>query len=147
MKCTSGIVGTFMGPRSPGTGYVLLHHYMGEIDGVYRAWGFARGGTGALSQAIASSAQAAGVEIRLDSPVARVLVKGGVAAGVVLSNGDEFFADRVISNADAKTTFLKLVEPKELPDEFLGDVRRYRMASPACKVNLALSGLPKFTSL
>src|SRR6185295_17027194 len=106
------IIGTFLGPRSPGTGYVLLHHYIGELDSVHRAWGFARGGTGALSGAIASAARAAGVEIRTDSPVARVLVKGGVATGVVLTNGDEFHADRIISNADAKTTFLKLVEPK-----------------------------------
>jgi len=146
-KCTSGIIGTFLGPRSPGTGYVLLHHYIGEIDGVFRSWGFARGGTGALSQAIASAAREAGAELRVDAPVESVLVKNGTAVGVVLANGDEIYADRVISNADARTTFLKLVEAKELPDEFLGDVRRYKMASPACKVNLALDGLPDFTSL
>jgi phytoene dehydrogenase-like protein len=146
-KCTSGIIGTFMGPRSPGTGYVLLHHYIGEIDGVHRAWGLARGGTGALSQAIASAARAAGAEIRVNAPVARVLVKNGEAVGVVLENGDELLADRVVSNADAKTTFLKLVEPGALPGEFVSDIRRYRMTSPACKVNLALSGLPAFTSL
>ena len=146
-RCTSGIIGTFMGPRSPGTGYVLLHHYIGEIDGVHRAWGFARGGTGALSQAIASAARAAGVEIRVNAPVARVLVKNGEAVGVVLENGDEILAHRVVSNADARTTFLKLVEPGALPDEFVSDIRRYRMTSPACKVNLALSGLPTFTSL
>ena len=146
-KCTSGIIGTFLGPRSPGTGYVLLHHYIGEIDGVHRAWGFARGGTGALSQAIASAARAAGAEIRVSAPVARVLVKNGEAVGVVLENGDELYAGRVISNADAKTTFLKLVEPSELPGELLSDIRRYRTASPACKVNLALSGLPHFTAL
>jgi phytoene dehydrogenase-like protein len=146
-KCTSGIIGTFLGPRSPGTGYVLLHHYIGEIDGVHRAWGFARGGTGALSQAIASAARAAGAEIRVSSPVSRVLVKGGKAVGVVLENGDEIFADRIISNADAKTTYLKLVEPKELPDELLSDIRRYKTESPACKVNLALDGLPTFTSM
>jgi len=146
-KCTSGIIGTFLGPRSPGTGYVLLHHYIGEIDGVHRAWGFARGGTGALSQAIASAARAAGAEVRVNAEVAHVLVKDGVATGVVLKNGDELYADRVISNADAKTTFLRLVEPKELPDDFVSDIRRYRTTSPACKVNLALSGLPTFTSL
>ena len=146
-KCTSGIIGTFLGPRSPGTGYVLLYHYLGELDGVPRAWGMARGGTGAVSEAIASAARAAGVEIRLNAPVARVLVKGGVAVGVVLENGDEVHADRVISNADAKTTFLRLVEPKELPDEVLSDVRRFRMKSPACKVNFALDGLPAFTAL
>jgi phytoene dehydrogenase-like protein len=146
-KATSGIIGTFMGPRSPGTGYVLLHHYIGENDTVLRSWGFARGGTGALSQAIASAARAAGAEIRTDSPVARILVQDGAAVGVVLQNGDEMHAQRVISNADAKTTFLRLVEPGQLPDEFVADVRRYRMASPACKVNLALDGLPRFTAL
>ncbi|HVY45504.1 MAG TPA: NAD(P)/FAD-dependent oxidoreductase [Minicystis sp.] len=146
-KCTSGIIGTFLGPRSPGTGYVLLHHYIGELDGVHRAWGFARGGTGALSQAIASSARAAGVEVRVDAPVARVLVKGGAAVGVVLETGEEVLGDRVVSNADAKTTFLRLVEGKELPDEFVADVRRFKTASPACKVNLALAALPAFKSL
>lgn len=146
-KCTSGIIGTFLGPRSPGTGYVLLHHYVGEIDGVFRSWGFARGGTGALSQAIASAAREAGAEIRVNAPVARVLVRNGEAVGVALENGDELYADRIVSNADARTTYLKLVEPKELPDELLSDIRRFRIASPACKVNLALDGLPRFTSL
>lgn len=146
-KCTSGIIGTFLGPRSAGTGYVLLHHYIGELDGVHRAWGFARGGTGALSQAIASAARAAGVEIRVNAPVARILIKGGEAVGVALQNGDEIFAERVISNADVKTTFLGLVDEKELPSDFLGDIRRYRMTSAACKVNFALSGLPTFTSM
>lgn len=146
-KCTSGIIGTFLGPRSPGTGYVLLHHYLGEIDGTFRAWGLARGGTGALSQAIASAAREAGVEIKLNSPVAQVNVKNGEATGVTLTNGDEYTSDIVVSNADAKRTFLKLVERKQLPDEFVGDIERFRMASPACKVNLALDGLPNFTSL
>jgi phytoene dehydrogenase-like protein len=147
MKCTSGIIGTFLGPRSAGTGYVLLHHYMGELDTVHRAWGLARGGTGALSEAIASAARAAGVEIRLGAPVARVLVRGGAATGVVLQNGDEIHADLVVSNADAKTTFLRLVEKTDLPDDFVRDIDRYRMTSPACKVNLALAGLPHFTAL
>jgi phytoene dehydrogenase-like protein len=146
-KCTSGIIGTFLGPRSPGTGYVLLHHYLGEVDGVFRAWGLARGGTGALSQAIASAAREAGVEIKLNSPVAQLLIKNGEAKGVVLESGDEYTAEIVVSNADAKRTFLGLVEQKHLPDEFVHDVSRYRMSSPACKVNLALDGLPSFTSL
>jgi phytoene dehydrogenase-like protein len=146
-KSTSGIIGTFMGPRSPGSGYVLLHHYLGEIDGVFRAWGFARGGTGGLSRAIASAAREAGAEILVDAPVARVLVKNGAAVGVALENCDAYQADIVVSNADAKRTFLSLVEPQHLPDEFLHDVRRLRISSPACKVNLALDGLPEFTSL
>ncbi len=146
-RATSGTIGTFLGPRSPGTGYVLLHHYLGEIDGVFRAWGLAKGGTGALSQAIASAALEAGVEIRLNSPVARVLVKAGEAIGVALENGDELFADRIISNADARVTFLKLLDPSDVPDDFLADIRRYRVTSAACKVNLALDGLPTFPSI
>src|SRR5262249_35215380 len=87
-KAASGIIGTFLGPRSPGSAYVLLHHYMGEIDGAFRAWGFQRGGTGAISEAIASAARAQGAEIRLDAAVDRVLVNGGRATGVALTNGD-----------------------------------------------------------
>src|SRR6185437_10477771 len=83
-KSASGIIGTFLGPRSPGTAYVLLHHYMGEIDGVCRAWGFAKGGTGAVSEAIASAARGFGAEVRCETGVSKVLVKGGNAAGVVL---------------------------------------------------------------
>lgn len=146
-KCSSGIIGNFLGPRSAGSGYVLLHHYVGEIDGIPRAWGFARGGTGAVTQAIASAARAAGVEIRTGAKVERVLVRRGEAVGVVLENGDELFADRVISNADAKTTFLRLVAEEDVPPDYLSDIRRFRMTSPACKVNLSLAALPRFTSL
>jgi phytoene dehydrogenase-like protein len=146
-KSASGIIGTFLGPRSPGTGFVLLYHYLGDIDGIYRSWGFPRGGTGAVSAAIASAARAAGAEIRVDAPVARVLVKNGEAVGVALENGDEMHASRVVSNADAKKTFLELCDPRDLPDELVSDIRRYRTKSPACKVNLALRGLPHFTSM
>src|SRR5881396_3391269 len=93
----SGIIGTFLGVRSPGTAYVLLHHYMGEIDGAFRSWGFARGGTGAISNAIASAAREAGAEIRLRAPVAKITVRRGEAIGVVLKNGDEIHADVVSS--------------------------------------------------
>ena len=89
----SGIIGTFLGVRSPGTAYVLLHHYMGEIDGAFRSWGFARGGTGAISNAIADAAREAGVEIRTKAPIAQIIVKSGKAKGVVLANGDEIYAD------------------------------------------------------
>lgn len=146
-KATSGIIGNFLGPRSPGSGYVLLYHYIGAIDGVFRAWGFAKGGTGRLSEAIAASARASGVEIKLNSPVAKVIVKDGAAIGVAMQNGDEYYGERIISNADAKVTYLKLVEEKELPGEIVSDIRRYRTLSPACKVNFALDGLPTFTAL
>jgi phytoene dehydrogenase-like protein len=146
-KATSGTIGTFLGPRSPGSGYVLLHHYLGEIDGVFRAWGFAKGGTGAVSRAIASAAIAAGVEIKTNASVARILVQNDTAIGVALENGDEYRATQVVSNADAKRTFLQFVAPEHLPGEFLHDIRRYRIASPVAKVNLALDGLPSFRSL
>src|SRR6476469_3953944 len=94
----SGIIGTFLGVRSPGTAYVLLHHYMGEIDGAFRSWGFARGGTGAISNAIASAAREAGVEIRTETAVSKINVRNGEAAGVVLTNGDELSADLVLSS-------------------------------------------------
>src|SRR3954470_4917516 len=99
----SGIIGTFLGVRSPGTAYVLLHHYMGEIDGAFRSWGFARGGTGAISNAIAAAAREAGVEIRTKAPIAKILVKEGRAKGVVLQNGDEIYADVISSSVDPRT--------------------------------------------
>src|SRR5206468_8014735 len=96
-KSASGIIGTFLGPRSPGTAYVLLHHYMGEIDGVFRAWGFAKGGNGSVSGAIARAARAAGVDIRTEAAVARVHVQNGRARSVVLESGEEVSADVVVS--------------------------------------------------
>src|SRR6516165_2802453 len=92
----SGIIGTFLGVRSPGTAYVLLHHYMGEIDGAFRSWGFARGGTGAISNAIAQAAREAGTEIRTEAPVAQIRVRSGTASGVVLADGDEIEASLVL---------------------------------------------------
>ena len=89
----SGIIGTFLGIRSPGTAYVLLHHYMGEIDGAFRSWGFSRGGTGAISNAIGDAAREAGVEIRKEAPVSKILIKNGVAHGVVLEGGEEIHAN------------------------------------------------------
>jgi len=143
----SGIIGTFLGVRSPGTAYVLLHHYMGEIDGAFRSWGFARGGTGAISNAIAAAAREAGVEIRTKAAVARIAVKNGQATGVVLANGDELTADLVLSSVDPNLTFLKFLDAKELPDEFLDEVRRYKFRGSSGKVNLALDALPNFTCL
>ncbi|HZR30498.1 MAG TPA: NAD(P)/FAD-dependent oxidoreductase [Terriglobales bacterium] len=140
----SGIIGTFLGVRSPGTAYVLLHHYMGEIDGAFRAWGFARGGTGAISNAIADAAREAGVEIRTKSAIAQILVKDGKASGVALQNGDEFHADIVSSSVDPNLTFLKFIESQHLPGEFLDEVRRYKFRGSSGKVNLALDALPEF---
>ena len=146
-KSASGIIGTFLGPHSPGTAYVLLHHYMGEIDGAFRAWGFAKNGTGGVTAAIASSARALGVEIRTGAPVRQVIVKGGRAAGVALENGDEFEAKVVLSAADPKRTFLGFVESKHFPDEFTQAIRAFRVRGSSGKVNLALSELPDFSCL
>ncbi len=143
----SGIIGTFQGVRSPGTAYVLLHHYMGEIDGAFRAWGFSRGGTGAFSMAIAGAAAEAGVEIRTQASIERIKVRDGKAVGVVLEGGDEIDASVVASSVDPHRTFLKMIEPGVLDDHFLGEVRRYKLRGSSGKVNFALSGLPDFTSL
>jgi phytoene dehydrogenase-like protein len=143
----SGIIGTFLGIRSPGTAYVLLHHYMGEIDGAFRSWGFSRGGTGAISNAIADAAREAGVEIRIQSPVGQILVKNGRATGVVLQSGEEIFANVVSSSVDPHLTFEKFLEPRELPADFLEGVRRYKFRGSSGKVNLALDAIPNFRCL
>lgn len=141
----SGIIGTFLGIRSPGTAYVLLHHYMGEIDGSFRAWGLPKGGTGAIAQAIASSARELGVEIRTEAPVAHLLMRNGRAAGVVLANGDEIRARAVISGLDPRRTFLHLVGEEHLDPEIAQQVRRFKMRGSSGKVNLALDALPELT--
>ena len=143
----SGIIGTFLGVRSPGTAYVLLHHYMGEIDGAFRSWGFSRGGTGAISNSIASAAREAGVEIRTKAPVAKILAKNGRATGVVLQSGEELSANVISSSVDPHLTFEKFLEPSELPGEFLEAVRRYKFRGSSGKVNLALDALPDFRCL
>jgi phytoene dehydrogenase-like protein len=140
----SGIIGTFLGVRSPGTAYVLLHHYMGEIDGAFRSWGLSRGGTGAISNAIGDAAREAGVEIRMETPVAQILVKDRSAGGVVLDNGDVLTARVVSSSLDPRQTFTKMVGENHLPDEFVEDVNRYKYRGSSGKVNLALDGLPNF---
>ncbi len=143
----SGIIGTFLGIRSPGTAYVLLHHYMGEIDGAFRSWGFSRGGTGAISNAIADAAREAGVEIRTKAPVVKILVKNGRACGVALQDGEELSANVVSSSVDPHLTFEKFLDPSELPADFLEGVRRYKFRGSSGKVNLALDALPNFKCL
>ena len=143
----SGIIGTFMGPRSPGSAYVMLHHYMGDIDGSFRAWGFQRGGTGEVSMAIARSAQHFGAEILTEAPVQKVLVKNGRAKGVVMENGDEYNSNIVISGLDPKVTFLNLLDENDLPSDFVKDINNFRIRGSSGKVNLALDGLPDFSAL
>jgi phytoene dehydrogenase-like protein len=146
-KSASGIIGTFLGPRSPGSAYVLLHHYMGEIDGAFRAWGFQKGGTGAISEAIAGAARAHGAEIRTDAAVERVIVRAGRATGVALASGEEISGSRVVSGLDPRMTFTRLVDPKQLPAPLVDGVSRYKFRGSSGKVNLALAGLPDFTCL
>ena len=143
----NGIIGTKLGPKSPGTAYVLLHHYMGELDGAFTAWGWQRGGTGGVSDAIASAARSHGAEIRVNSPVAQVLVENGKAVGVVMENGDEIRAKTVVSGADPRVTFRKLVEEKELPDDFVAAIDRFKFRGSSGKVNLSLDTLPEFPSM
>ena len=146
-KAGSSIIGTALGPSSPGSAYVLLHHYMGEVDGNIGAWGFARGGMGAISGALAQAFQAHGGEIRTEAGVAQVIVKGGKAVGVALEDGTEVRGRRVVSNMDVKRTFLKAVDPKDLPGDFLRQVRNFKIRGSSGKLNIALDGLPDFPSV
>jgi phytoene dehydrogenase-like protein len=143
----SGIIGTFLGVRSPGTAYVLLHHYMGEIDGAFRSWGLSRGGTGAISNSIADAAREAGAEIRTETPIAKIILKNGQAKGVALENGDEIYADIISSSVDPRLTFMKMVGEEHLPEDFVEDIKRYKFRGSSGKVNLALDALPNFTAL
>jgi phytoene dehydrogenase-like protein len=144
---TDAIIGAWATPSMPGTAYVLFHHVMGECNGVRGVWGYVRGGMGGLSNAIAAAAREKGAEIRVGADVARILVRNGRATGVVLADGSELRAKKVVSGVDAHVTFLKLMDAGDLPAEFADSVRRLDYASGSCKLNLALSAVPDFTSL
>ena len=143
----SGIIGTYQGIKSPGTAYVLLHHYMGEIDGAFRAWGIPKGGTGGISEAIGRAAAANGAEIRMEAPVAKITTRGGRATGVVLASGEELEADAILSSLDVRRTFVDLMEPGSVDPEFEAEVRRFKFRGSSGKVNMALDALPSFTAL
>src|SRR5205085_4391332 len=115
--------------------YVLLHHYMGEIDGAFRSWGLVRGGTGAISNAIASAAREAGVEIRTEAPISKIIVQNGKAIGIALDKGDEIHANVVSSSVDPRLTFLKMVGSENLSADFVEDVARYKFRGSSGKVN------------
>lgn len=140
----SGIIGTGLGVYSPGTAYVLLHHYMGEVDGSIGAWGFTRGGMGGVSAALANAFREAGGEIRTGNAIDRFMVNGGRVTGVVLENGDEIAAPTVVSNMDVRRTFLKHVDGGDLPDDFKKAVRRFKIRGSSGKINVALDGAPDF---
>jgi phytoene dehydrogenase-like protein len=144
---TDGVIGTNGGPRTPGTAYVLLHHVMGKVDGHRGLWGFVRGGMGAVSEAIAAAARAAGATIRAEAEVSQILVRAGRAEGVVLASGEEIRARAVISNVDPKRTFLGLVGEAELEPEFARQVKNIRMEGCSMKINLALARLPSFKAI
>ena len=140
----SGIIGTALGPMSPGTAYVLLHHYMGEVDGSIGAWGYARGGMGAISKALTSSFRAMGGTLLNNSEVEKVDIRGARVKGVILKNGDEYLAKNVVSNADVKRTFLKLTDPEHLPPNFIKKVNNFKIRGSSGKVNIALDSMPNF---
>ncbi len=142
-----GIIGTALGVYSPGSAYVLLHHVMGDVDGSIGSWGLPRGGMGAISNAIGSAMQAYGGEIRTNAAVQKLLVKNGKASGVVLENGEEIKAGIVVSNLDAKRTFTKIVDRKDLPPGIYDKANNFKIRGSSGKVNIALSALPKFTGL
>lgn len=141
-----GIFGTFLGPWSAGSSMVLLIRAAGDAHPA-GSCAFAAGGTGAITQAMAAAAQQAGAEIRGNAEVIEIRVKDGVATGVVLSNGEEITAKTIVSNTDPKRTLLKLVDPVHLSPDFVMKLQHYRMPGTVAKINLALSGLPKFTAL
>jgi phytoene dehydrogenase-like protein len=141
----SGIIGTFLGVRSPGTAYVLLHHYMGEIDGAFRSWGFSKGGTGGLSLACANAAKHFGAEIRTEAGVDKIKIKNGRATGVVLENGDEIDAKIVLSSVDPNLTFIQMVGEQHLESDFVAQIKRFKYRGSSGKVNLALDRFPDFT--
>jgi len=143
----SGIIGTALGVYSPGTAYVLLHHYMGEVDGSVGAWGFARGGMGSVSKAIALAFQSFGGEIKTEAEVDHILVSGRKVKGVVLANGDELYADIVVSNLDPKRTFLNVMQEEDLPASVVKQAKNFKIRGSSGKLNIALDGLPTFKGL
>jgi phytoene dehydrogenase-like protein len=143
---TQSVIGAWHGPMSPGSAYVLVHHWVGEIDGQTGAWGWVHGGMGGVSKALAESAKASGAEIRTASVVKRVVVRNGRAVGVELDDGSVIRARRVVSNAHPKTTYLDLVGETHLPAEAVRRIKLYRTRSGSVKVNYALETLPEFAS-
>ena len=145
MLTVNGCIGTWAGPDSPGTAYVMLHHSIGDIgDGHLGSWGFQEGGMGGVSDACARAAVSFGAEIRTSAKVEKILVRGGKAAGVRLVGGEEILAPVVVTTIHPKIAFLDLIDRDHLPDDFVGDIERWRTRSGVVKINLAISELPDF---
>jgi phytoene dehydrogenase-like protein len=142
----SGVIGTWAGPRSAGTAYVMLHHHIGETAGQSGAWGFPRGGMGAVTGALARAARMFGAQVRTGAEVARIRTRGGRVTGVTLVSGEAIDAPVVVTTAHPQISFLRLLDPAELPDGFVADIRSWRSRSGTVKINLALDRLPAFAS-
>ena len=142
-----GVIGTALGVYSPGSAYILLHHVMGDVDGNIGAWGLARGGMGAISNALASAFKNYGGTVQTEAGVKQIIVKNRKAVGVALDNGDEFYADVVVSNLDAKRTFTQCFDKQDLPDGIYEKAKNFKIRGSSGKVNIALSGMPKFTGV
>ncbi|MCZ6617818.1 MAG: NAD(P)/FAD-dependent oxidoreductase, partial [Gammaproteobacteria bacterium] len=138
-------IGTFAGPKTPGSAYVVMHHIMGEHEGA-GGWGFIRGGMGTISELIAEAGRQHGMVVRTDAEVARVEVVNGRATKVVTAAGDEYFARAIVCNANCKVLFDQLVEPEHLPADFLKHIRNYRTFSTAFKINIAAEAPPRFSA-
>ena len=143
----SGIIGTALGVYSPGTAYVLLHHYMGDVDGNVGAWGFARGGMGAIASALSKAFQSFGGDIICDANVDEIIVRNGRAVGVALKDGTEYRAPIVVSNLDPKRTFLDITNPRDLPASVVKKAQNFKIRGSSGKLNIALDGLPVFNGL
>ena len=143
---STGVVGVWAGPRTPGTAYNLLHHALGELNGVPGAWGHVKGGMGAISQALARSAEANGATVRTDAGVRTIDVRGGGVEGVTLESGEELRGKVVISGAHPRTTVLDLVGADHFPEEVASDMRRYRSRGGSVKINCVLSEPPRYTA-
>jgi phytoene dehydrogenase-like protein len=144
---SAGIIGTALGVHSPGSSYILLHHVMGDVDGSIGAWGLPRGGMGAIADSLAGALKEHGGELRTSAGVQKVLVENRKAVGVVLENGDEIRARIVVSNLDAKRTFTRIMDKKDLPEGIYEKAENFKIRGSSGKVNIALSDMPKFTGV
>jgi phytoene dehydrogenase-like protein len=145
MLTVNGVIGTWAGPDSPGTAYVMLHHSIGDVgDGHLGSWGYQRGGMGAVSDACRRAAESFGAEIRTDARVGKILVRDGRTVGVALENGEELRAPVVVTTVHPKIAFLKLIDETDLPADFVRDIRNWRTRSGVVKINFAISELPDF---
>jgi len=144
---STSFIGTMASPYAPGTAYVLLHHYFGEVNGEKGAWGHAKGGMGSITQAMAKSAEAFGADIEVDAPVKQVIIDNNIARGVELTDGRKIYGRAIACNTDPKLLFTKLVAPEHLDAEFLRRINNYRCLSGTFRMNVALNELPEFTCL